>query len=98
AGCRRHPRWCERRPWWPRPTTPGDRRRRARPAGQPSEALLDLGPLLLDVVQTAAHEERLLGHVVVLTVGDLVERLDGLRHRNRRTLDAGELLGNVGVL
>src|SRR5690242_8225524 len=51
-----------------------------------SEALLDLGPLALDVVQTAAHEEGLLGHVVVLAVGDLVERLDGLRHRNRRAL------------
>src|ERR1700710_346858 len=43
-----------------------------------SEALLDLVPLALDVVQTAAHEERLLRHVVVLTVGDLVERIDGL--------------------
>ena len=43
-----------------------------------SEVLLDLGPLPLDVVETAAHEERLLGDVVVLTVGDLVERLDGV--------------------
>src|SRR4051795_5125301 len=63
-----------------------------------SQALLDLVPLALDVVQTAAHEERLLGHVVVLAVSDLVERLDGLRHRDRRALEAGELLGHVGVL
>ena len=63
-----------------------------------SEALLDLVPLALDVVQTAAHEERLLGHVVVLAVGDLVERLDGLGDRDRRALEAGELLGDVGVL
>src|SRR3954463_2144571 len=63
-----------------------------------SEALLDLVPLAIDVVQTAAHEERLLRHVVVLAVGDLVERLDGLGDRDRRTLEAGELLGDVGVL
>src|SRR5688500_16678888 len=63
-----------------------------------SEALLDLGPLPLDVVQTAAHEERLLRHVVVLAVRDLVERLDGLRDRDGRTLQTGELLGDVGVL
>ena len=63
-------------------TTRGGPRRRARPAAssrQPSEALLDLGPLGLDVVETTAHEERLLGDVVVLAVGDLVERLDGVR-------------------
>src|SRR4051794_12684543 len=63
-----------------------------------SEALLDLVPLALDVVQTPTHEERLLGHVVVLAVGDLVERLDGLRDRDRGALKAGELLGHVGVL
>src|SRR4051794_29937998 len=63
-----------------------------------SETLLDLVPLLLDVVETAAHEERLLGHVVVLAVGDLVERLHRLGHRHRGTLEAGELLGDVGVL
>src|SRR5690242_3817014 len=60
-----------------------------------SEALLDLGPLALDVFEATAHEEGLLGHVVVLAVGDLVERLDRLRDRDRRTLDAGELLGHV---
>src|SRR4051794_31236535 len=63
-----------------------------------SETLLDLVPLLLDVVQTAAHEERLLGDVVVVAVGDLVERLDGLGDRNGGALEAGELLGDVGVL
>src|SRR3954463_12786368 len=63
-----------------------------------SQALLDLVPLALDVVQTAAHEERLLSDVVVLAVGDLVECLDGLGHRDRRPLEAGELLGHVGVL
>src|SRR3954468_16943142 len=63
-----------------------------------SQALLDLVPLLLDVVETAAHEERLLGDVVVLAVGDLVERLHRLGDRDRRPLQAGELLGDVGVL
>src|SRR3954453_9648177 len=68
------------------------------PCARSSEALLDLGPLALDVVQTAAHEEGLLGDVVVLAVRDLVERLDGVGDRHRRTLDARELLGHVGVL
>src|SRR6476659_1057200 len=63
-----------------------------------SEVLLDLGPLALDVVEATAHEERLLGNVVVVTVGDLGERLDGVDQRHRRALDAGELLGDVGVL
>ena len=43
-----------------------------------SEALLDLVPLALDVVEPTAHEERLLGHVVVVAVADLVERLHSL--------------------
>ena len=55
-------------------------------------------PLALDVVETAAHEERLLRHVVVVAVGDLVERLHRLRDRDRGALDAGELLGDVGIL
>src|SRR3712207_3183703 len=63
-----------------------------------SEALLDVRPLALDVLEPAAHEERLLGDLVVLPVGDLVERLDGVLDRDRRPLDAGELLGDVGVL
>src|SRR5688500_16778340 len=63
-----------------------------------SEALLDLVPAPLDVVEAAAHEEGLLGDVVVVAVGDLVEGLDGVGNRNRRALDAGELLGDVGVL
>src|SRR6478752_4059619 len=104
CGCaarRCHPRPSWRRPSWPGRTTRYGRPLRARPAAgrcQPSEVLLDLGPLLLDVFQTAAHEEGLLGHVVVLTVGDLVERVDGLPDGDGRALDAGELLGNVGVL
>src|SRR5579875_2916778 len=57
-----------------------------------------LGGLLLDVLETTAHEERLLRGRVVVTVGDLVEGLNRLRERHGRTLDAGELLGDVGVL
>src|SRR4051812_4400372 len=67
-------------------------------SARPSQALLDLVPLLLDVVQTAAHEEGLLCHVVVLAGGDLVERLDGLGDGDRGALETGELLGHVGVL
>src|SRR5690242_13251024 len=63
-----------------------------------SEVLLDVGPLALDVVEATAHEERLLGDVVVLAVRDLGERLDRVGQRHGRALDAGELLGDVGVL
>src|SRR3954467_8819728 len=63
-----------------------------------SEVLLDLRPLALDVVEATTHEEGLLGDVVVLAVGDLRERLDGVDQRHGRALDAGELLGDVGVL
>src|SRR3954463_15075214 len=77
-------------------------RRRVRPVipalGYGSEVLLDLRPLALDVVEATTHEEGLLGDVVVLAVGDLRERLDGVDQRHGRALDAGELLGDVGVL
>ena len=43
-----------------------------------SLAALELLPVALQVLQAAAEEERLLGHVVELALGDLVERLDGL--------------------
>jgi hypothetical protein len=48
-----------------------------------SEVLLDLSPLPLDVVDAAAHEEGLLGDVVVHAVADLRERLDGVGRRDR---------------
>src|SRR5690242_5368137 len=91
------------------PPGAGDRRPVCRGAGRAagptvtccgagSEVLLDVGPLALDVVEATAHEERLLGDVVVLAVRDLRERLDRVGQRNRRALDAGELLGDVGVL
>src|SRR6266568_7529320 len=69
----------------------------------PSEArgsalLHQLARLALQVLQPAAHEERLLGEVVVLALGELLERLHGLLDRYERTLDAGELLGYEGVL
>src|SRR4051794_38910995 len=82
-------------------------RRPARPVGAgrppprgrgPSEGLLDVRPVALDVLQATAHEEGLLGDKVVLAVRDLRERLHGLVQRHRRPLDAGELLGHVGVL
>src|SRR5688500_16149024 len=63
-----------------------------------SEVLLDLRGLALDVVEATAHEERLLREVVEVAVGDLRERLDGVGQRHGRALDAGELLGDVGVL
>src|SRR5436190_3159660 len=68
------------------------------PRSRGLQVLLDLCPLALDVVETTAHEERLLGDVVVLAVGDLAERLDVLVQRHGRTLDPGELLCHVGVL
>jgi hypothetical protein len=63
-----------------------------------SSVLLHLAPLALDVVETAAHEERLLGHVVVVAVADLGESVDRLVEWDGGALDAGELLGDVGVL
>src|SRR6476619_7896853 len=73
--------------------------RRTRVQGSlPSQVLLDLRPLALDVVEATAHEEGLLGDVVVLAVSDLRERLDRVHERHGRALDAGELLRDVGVL
>ena len=43
-----------------------------------SALLLELGGLALDVLDATAQEERLLGQVVVLALGELLERLDGL--------------------
>ena len=54
--------------------------------------------LLLDVFEAAAHEERLLGEVVVLALAELLERLDRLGDRHEGTVEAGERLGDEGVL
>ena len=54
--------------------------------------------LLRQVVEPADEEERLLGHVVELALGQLVERLDGLLERHSRTRLTGELLGRHHVL
>src|ERR1700729_2712032 len=51
--------------------------------------------LALDVLDPAAHEERLLGHVVVFALGDRLEGRDSLLERHERALDARELLGHV---
>src|SRR3569623_43420 len=67
-------------------------------SGMSAVLLLDLRPLLLDVGDAADVEERLLGDVVEVAADDRVERLDGLLDRDRGALDAGELLGHVGVL
>ena len=48
----------------------------------------------LDVFDATAHEERLLGQVVVLALGELLERLDRLVERDERPVDAGECLGD----
>src|SRR4051812_22795328 len=55
-------------------------------------------PVALQVLETAAEEERLLRHVVELALGDLVERLDRLLERHRGARLAGELLGHQQVL
>src|ERR1700709_2293368 len=59
---------------------------------------LELLAVLVQVLETTAEEERLLGDVVELALGDLVERLDGLLQRDRRARLAGELLGDQQVL
>src|SRR3954447_8833765 len=59
---------------------------------------LELGPLALDVLEAAGVEERLLGDVVGLALGDLLEGLDGVLQRHGGTRDVGELLRHVGVL
>src|SRR3954471_11577143 len=51
-------------------------------------SLHELGGLLLQVVEPAAHEEGLLGEVVVLALADLLERLDRLLERDGRAGNA----------
>src|SRR3954454_1743707 len=63
-----------------------------------AELLLDLRGLALDVLEPAAHEEGLLGRVVVVAVRDLRERLDRLAQRDERPLEPGEVLRHEGVL
>src|SRR4051812_43347641 len=46
----------------------------------------------LDVLHTATHEERLLGILVELALGEPAERVDGLVERDELAGDAGELL------
>src|SRR5690349_22976588 len=74
------------------------RARRNRTRSQPSGSVVlhQLMRLALEVLEPTAHEERLLGEVVVLAVADLLERLDRLLDRDGRAGDAGELLGGVG--
>ena len=48
----------------------------------------------LDVLDAAAHEERLLGRVVELAVAQPLERVDRLVQRHELAGDAGELLGD----
>src|SRR3954447_8393688 len=78
---------------------------RARaPRGRPgrhhasAQLLLDLLGLALDVLEAAAHEEGLLGGVVVVTIRDLGERLDRLAQGDERPLETGEVLRHEGVL
>ncbi|CDZ92688.1 Cellobiose phosphorylase (modular protein) [Rhodococcus ruber] len=52
----------------------------------------------LDVVESTAAVERLLGQVVELTLGDAVERLDGVTQRHHGAGLAGELLSDDEVL
>src|SRR5262245_59031483 len=68
--------------------------RKATTTRRAGSSALELLGLLLDVVYTAAHEERLLGELVELTVGKATERVDGLRGRDELARDAGELLGD----
>src|SRR6478735_6434551 len=63
--------------------------------GSGDAELLGVG---LQVLDATAEEERLLREVVVLAVDDRVERGDRLVQRDVRPVDAGELLGDVGVL
>src|SRR5690606_24805293 len=84
-----------------RPADPGTPDRRARRTGRAParrSALHDLVGLALQVLQATAHEERLLGVVVVLALAQPLERLDRLADRHERALDPGELLGRERVL
>src|SRR5690349_11514860 len=68
------------------------------PDPSPSAILLQLLGLLLHVLEATAHEERLLRDVVVLALGQLLERVDGLVERDERPVQTGEGLGDEGVL
>jgi len=72
-------------------TPPFARRRRSQLR---AEAL----GLLRQVVKAADQEERLLGQMVEVALGELVKGLDRLLQRNRRTGLTGELLGGHHVL
>src|SRR4051794_27240326 len=67
-------------------------------AGQSRERRLALGletlRVGLDVLDAAAHEERLLRILVELALGQAAERVDGLVERDELARDAGELLGH----
>src|SRR3990170_6723122 len=69
-----------------------------RRSRSPSAILLQLLGPLLHVLETAAHEERLLGDVVVLPLGQLLEGVDGLVERDERPVQTGEGLGDERVL
>ncbi len=59
---------------------------------------MDLRPLTLNIVHAANVEEGLLGDVVHVAVADGLEAFDGVLDGHGRALNAGELLGGVGVL
>src|SRR5215472_12310873 len=65
----------------------------ATPSRRVSLALQVLG-LLLDVLDAAAHEERLLGIAVVVALGDRLERGNRVLKRHEHAGLAGELLGH----
>src|SRR4051812_12694557 len=110
AGCRGHPRPYAPGRTSPRPTRWPSRWRPAPPAWfrpssvspfsscERSSGVPELVRLALEVLDAAAHEERLLRVAVELTGGEALERVDRLLHRHERAGDAGELLGDEGVL
>src|SRR6185437_14249011 len=53
------------------------------------------GGALQHLFDGALHVERLLGHVVVLALGDLAEAPDGIGELDVLAGEAGELLGHV---
>ena len=55
---------------------------------------LELFSVGLDVLETSAQEERLLRDVVVLALGEALERVDRLVERDELAGLAGELLGH----
>src|SRR3954462_13426701 len=86
------PRTPERRTAGPLLRGPAVRR------SQLCSALLELLRVALEVLEATAHEEGLLGHVVVLTLGQRLERPQGLRQRDEGTRLTGECLGHEHVL